>query len=1170
METLGHPLQAQGQGLAVQSSSRALVRLGAAIRRVRQQRAQQRLSACAPCTFRAGAIKDGGARTSMADFGTIRFEGRRQTARYLRLADSREPFESQREYVKRIINFLHHHWGLSQPKLVLTVTGAAGSTVTFPNAKMEADVKRALRDAVVATEGISFSGGTSQGVMKFLGEALTSDGRHDAPTLIGVTGWSKAFGGGSAQPIVTYEEWDGDRKFGRTSWALPTAGSAPLLLADNQGGERLYPSSRDAGGLGHSAAGDKYSTQVAGAFLDVCHSNFLMVDDGSYGADAKWASEVALRAAIERALCEVLPSLAIVAGGGPGTVKSLLETCKEGTPAVLLADTGGVASMLSHALENGSTAGYEAPKDGTPPEHAKRIVEAVESALAEFLELRMHLTVWRTSSEKPLDVVIRTLISLGDRSSPAVQLQWAVGWDSPKEVMELVSIVDKEALLAGVRQAARSGTSSTLPPRPISTGSAEILVILCKEVHDILDAASKSMSAHKRTKNVDLSHINARGRNLDNLHLLGARMRHAGLQTCSLVGAKLRATDLSGSICKLTNLKDADLRQANLAGCDFSMANFEGANVSGVVWSPFKVPAKRTVPPRRGAWRSKAVAAGVGSALLSSLGDGEDDDDDGDAGSDDEGDDEGGGSAAAQWQKAASSVLNRALGSVVASARHVVRAAEELRDKLRREVLGERLLSLAAASVEDAIRPLLSQVRKGGAAPEHAALVAAIKPALETAMARLLDECFQRLLPKLLAEAEASARAQRSRIGDGGSGGGDGGSGGVDGDVEADGDVAADGDGAQSDLEAGERDEAAAHAMTKLVFDQLRADALMSALRRAVEEKLSTMLPLAADICAKEATKLAPAAARAGRAVDRAREAAERANEEVDKLERGQASTQASAVAAQLRLLCGNALSALEERLESSIRSLLHARAGAAAGGSEQSGRPIRKLLSSFEAYETRLSKLLERDGGAAQLAKRYAPSGQLKASVINGVLTAASKYEIRDGASLGMLRLACARSRHELTKDENELAYLLEKLQQVEQKETTEMAWRDTYESWQGLLKLRSQILVERGQAVLDCIVADEKVLRALAASTQLYKTIGKPPDALLRLINEGPGAHIRTHAYKYRSQIDKELATIRRLKELQARFIALLGSAILAGLVGVSNFGSRAAYNAWIGGES
>ena len=47
---------------------------------------------------------------------------------------------------------------------------------------------------------------------------------------------------------------------------------------------------------------------------------------------------------------------------------------------------------------------------------------------------------------------------------------------------------------------------------------------------------------------------------------------------------------------------------------------------------------------------------------------------------------------------------------------------------------------------------------------------------------------------------------------------------------------------------------------------------------------------------------------------------------------------------------------------------------------------------------------------------------------------------------------------------------------------------------------------------------------------------------------INEGPGARIRTNAYKYRSQIDRELVIIRRIKELQLRFVGLFGSAIVA----------------------
>ena len=98
----------------------------------------------------------------------------------------------------------------------------------------------------------------------------------------------------------------------------------------------------------------------------------------------------------------------------------------------------------------------------------------------------------------------------------------------------------------------------------------------------------------------------------------------------------------------------------------------------------------------------------------------------------------------------------------------------------------------------------------------------------------------------------------------------------------------------------------------------------------------------------------------------------------------------------------------------------------------------------------------------------------------------------------------------------------------------------------------------------MLDCIVSDEKVLKGLGAAAQLYKSVGKPPDELLMLINEGPGAHIRTHAYRYRSQIDRELVVIRRLKELQLRGVGLLGSAVIASFVGVANFVSRLTYAA------
>ena len=73
---------------------------------------------------------------------------------------------------------------------------------------------------------------------------------------------------------------------------------------------------------------------------------------------------------------------------------------------------------------------------------------------------------------------------------------------------------------------------------------------------------------------------------------------------------------------------------------------------------------------------------------------------------------------------------------------------------------------------------------------------------------------------------------------------------------------------------------------------------------------------------------------------------------------------------------------------------------------------------------------------------------------------------------------------------------------------ETTELTWRDTAESWEALIKLRSELQSERGQAVLECIVNDASVLRGLGMAHQLRDIAGKPPDVLLIAINEGPGS--------------------------------------------------------------
>ena len=60
--------------------------------------------------------------------------------------------------------------------------------------------------------------------------------------------------------------------------------------------------------------------------------------------------------------------------------------------------------------------------------------------------------------------------------------------------------------------------------------------------------------------------------------------------------------------------------------------------------------------------------------------------------------------------------------------------------------------------------------------------------------------------------------------------------------------------------------------------------------------------------------------------------------------------------------------------------------------------------------------------------------------------------------------------SRAQLTKQENELIFLQERLDKLALKPPTHTDWLDFSEGFQSMMQLRSEITVERGQAVLEC----------------------------------------------------------------------------------------------------
>ena len=241
---------------------------------------------------------------------------------------------------------------------------------------------------------------------------------------------------------------------------------------------------------------------------------------------------------------------------------------------------------------------------------------------------------------------------------------------------------------------------------------------------------------------------------------------------------------------------------------------------------------------------------------------------------------------------------------------------------------------------------------------------------------------------------------------------------------------------------------------------------------------------------------------------------------------------------------------------------------GAADTPLQRLGHGAEHTLALVGRFEQHLEKKLSKVNEAGQkLLRRQLPQGSLRARAFDVVLKTATKYEVRvDGfeGSFDMLKMAWKRSRVELNTDENQLVYLSEELKKLKDKESTAANWRDAAEGWISVLELRGQLRVECGQSVLECMATDEKVLEALGAAKALMHIEGDtPPAALVAIIAQGPGAHIRKHGYRYTRRLDKELVLIRRVKELQMRTIAGVGTLLVATSVTVGNYLARVMYD-------
>jgi hypothetical protein len=92
---------------------------------------------------------------------------------------------------------------------------------------------------------------------------------------------------------------------------------------------------------------------------------------------------------------------------------------------------------------------------------------------------------------------------------------------------------------------------------------------------------------------------------------------------------------------------------------------------------------------------------------------------------------------------------------------------------------------------------------------------------------------------------------------------------------------------------------------------------------------------------------------------------------------------------------------------------------------------------------------------------------------------------------------------------------FLNERMSKLTDESVMASTWEDFAEGWLALLSLRSEMESQRGQAVLDCICMDDKVLKGLGAVQQLSTaiTLKEPPPFVLTLLKAGPGAHVKSN---------------------------------------------------------
>lgn len=253
----------------------------------------------------------------LADFGQIRLGGEvGRPAKFLHLSDtpskrwfsfSHRTRNNLQEYADHVLDMMELHWDMSPASVILSITGGAQDFQLSP--MLQSAFSHGLARAAHATNAWVISGGTDSGVMKLVGQALAE--YNSQVNCLGIATWGSVHG---RQHMKGCNDQD-----------------QTIVL------ERKTPNSS------------------TGVNLERNHTHFLLVDNGKEAINdpSTWGGEIAFRFALEAKYCQKkrVPRVLIVVQGGPKTLESVYEAVRVGSPVVLVADAGGVSTMLHHFLQ---------------------------------------------------------------------------------------------------------------------------------------------------------------------------------------------------------------------------------------------------------------------------------------------------------------------------------------------------------------------------------------------------------------------------------------------------------------------------------------------------------------------------------------------------------------------------------------------------------------------------------------------------------------------------------------------------------------------------------------------------------------------------------------------------------------------------------------------------